>query len=82
MNKACYKSLQNNSEIENNFEKSQEKIFLCSSDNKIWYTHYKSYIVKSWIHPESNRIIEEKIPYNHPSNYLKFLDNYNYSGKK
>ena len=59
----------------------------CSNDynnteHKVWYTHYKSYIVKSWIHPISNRIIEEKIPYNQPNNYLKFLDNYNYAGKK
>jgi len=51
-------------------------------ENKVWYTHYKSYIVKSWLHPVTNRIVEEKIPYNQPNNYLKFLDNYNYSGKK
>ena len=53
-----------------------------NSENKVWYTHYKSYIVKSWIHPITNRIVEEKIPYNHPNNYLKFLDNYDYSNKK
>ena len=61
-NKPCYTSFCTNDY--NNME------------HKVWYTHYKSYIVKSWIHPVSNRIIEEKIPYNQPNNYLKFLDDY------
>jgi hypothetical protein len=45
---------------------------------KIWYTHYKGYIVKSYLEPITNRIIEEKIPYNQPNHYLKFLNNYDY----
>ena len=45
---------------------------------KIWYTHYKGYIVKSYLDPITNRIIEEKIPYNQPNHYLKFLNNYDY----
>ena len=50
-----------------------------SSNNeidKIWYTNYRGYIVKSWLCPETNRIMEEKIPYNQPNNFLHFLDNY------
>ena len=47
-----------------------------NSDTKIWYTHYKGYIVKSILNKKTNQIIEEKIPYNQPSNYLTFLDNY------
>ena len=43
---------------------------------KVWYTHFKGYIIKSYIHPVTNRIIEEKIPYNQPNNYLHFLDDY------
>jgi hypothetical protein len=43
---------------------------------KVWYTHYRGYIVKSWLEPVTNRIIQEKIPYNQPNHYLEFLDNY------
>ena len=43
---------------------------------KVWYTHYKSYIVKSWIEEGTNKIYEEKIPYNQPSNMTNFLANY------
>jgi hypothetical protein len=45
-------------------------------NNQIWYTHYRGYIIKNWVDPVTNRIIQEKIPYNQPNNYLKFLDNY------
>jgi hypothetical protein len=71
--KPCYASFYKGDTPSNDFN---------NMEHKVWYTHYKSYIVKSWIHPITNRIIEEKIPYNQPNNYLKFLDNYNYSGKK
>jgi hypothetical protein len=43
---------------------------------KVWYTHINGCIVKSYIHPVTNRIIQEKMPYNHPSNYTKSLDEY------
>lgn len=43
---------------------------------KIWYTHYRGYIVKSWLCPYTNRIMEEKIPYNQPCNIIRFLDHY------
>ena len=46
-----------------------------NSNSNVWYTHTKGYIIKSWI-DQNNMIIEEKIPYNQPNNYLKFLDNY------
>jgi len=47
-----------------------------SNDNKIWYTNNRGCICKSWYDPKTNRIYEEKIPYNHPNNTLKFLDEY------
>lgn len=45
-------------------------------NQNVWYNHYRGYIVKSWIDNDSNRIMQEKIPYNQPNNYLNFLDNY------
>jgi len=44
--------------------------------NKVWYNHYRGYIVKNYIDPKTNMIIQEKIPYNQPNNFLHFLDNY------
>jgi hypothetical protein len=44
--------------------------------NKVWYNHYRGYIVKSYIDSKTNMIIQEKIPYNQPNNFLYFLDNY------
>ena len=43
---------------------------------KVWYTHYGGYIVKSYLNPHTNRIIEEKIPFNQPNNFTSFLNNY------
>ena len=43
---------------------------------KVWYTHYRGYIVKSYLNPYTNRIIEEKIPFNQPNNFTNFLNNY------
>ena len=45
------------------------------NNSKIWYTHYRGYIIKNWV-DKDNRIIQEKIEYNQPDNYLKYLDNY------
>jgi hypothetical protein len=44
--------------------------------NKIWYNNYGGYIIKNWIEPGTNLIKQEKIPYNQPNNFIKFLDNY------
>ena len=33
-------------------------------NTKIWYNHYRGYIVKSYFDPLTNRIIQEKIKYN------------------
>lgn len=44
--------------------------------NKVWYTHYRGYIVKSILDIETGEIYEKMIPYNQPSNFRKFLDNY------
>jgi hypothetical protein len=45
-------------------------------ESKVWYNQYKGFIVKSWIDPGSNRIFQEKIPYNQPDNFINFLNNY------
>jgi hypothetical protein len=42
----------------------------------VWYTHYRGYIVKNRVDKDTNRIIQEKIEYNQPNNYLNYLDNY------
>lgn len=47
-----------------------------STDSKVWYKHTKGFIVKSWVDPNTNLIVEEKIPYNQPNHFLNFLDNY------
>jgi hypothetical protein len=60
-NSKCFQSI----EIDNTQNSSQ-----------VWYTHYRGYIIKNWIEKDTNRIIQEKIEYNQPDNYLKYLDNY------
>ena len=52
---------------------------------KVWYDHYRGYIVKNWlvtVTDPTGKIItvikQEKIPYNHPNNFLNFLDKYKY----
>jgi hypothetical protein len=52
---------------------NEEKL---TREGKVWYTHYKSYITRSYLEPVSNLIIEEKIPYNQHSNFQNFLKNY------
>jgi len=47
-----------------------------NNNSQIWYTHYRGYIIKNWIDKDTNRIVQEKIPYNQPNNYLNYLDNY------
>ena len=46
------------------------------NNTKVWYTHYRGYIVKSYLNPFTNRIVEEKIPFNQPNNFTNFLNNY------
>ena len=53
-----------------------QSIDINSNSTNIWYIHTKGYIIKNWVEPGTNRIIQEKIPYNQPNNYLKFLDDY------
>ena len=43
---------------------------------RIWYNHYRGYIVKSWFNPNTNLIEEEKIPYNKNVPIKSFLDKY------
>jgi len=47
-----------------------------NNNSNVWYTHYGGYIIKNWIEKDTNRIIREKIEYNRPNNYLKYLDYY------
>jgi hypothetical protein len=44
--------------------------------NKIWYNHYRGYIVKNYLDPNTNMIIQKKIPYNQPNNIINFINNY------
>lgn len=47
-----------------------------NNNSQIWYTHYRGYIIKNWVDKDTNRIVQEKIQYNQPNNYLNYLDNY------
>ena len=47
-----------------------------NNNSQIWYTHYRGYIIKNWVDKDTNMIVQEKIPYNQPNNYLNYLDNY------
>jgi hypothetical protein len=47
-----------------------------SSNTKVWYTHFRGCIVKSWIDPNTNLIKEERLPYNQPDHYLHSINNY------
>jgi hypothetical protein len=53
--------------------KDEERL---TQEGKVWYTHYKSYITRSYLEPVSNLIIEEKIPYSQHTNFQNFLKNY------
>ena len=46
-----------------------------TNSSNVWYNHYRSYIVKSWIDPVTNMIIEEKKPYNKPNNSFMYKVN-------
>ncbi len=48
------------------------------NNSHVWYTHYRGYIIKNWFDKETNRIMQEKIPYNQPNNFIQYLDKYLY----
>ena len=60
----------------NNQKKCYQSLEYNSNNGNVWYTHSRGCIVKSILDPITNRIIEEKIPYNQPNNYLHFLNKY------
>lgn len=43
---------------------------------KVWTTHTKGFIIKNWVDPDTNKIMEERLPYNQPQHYLNNLNNY------
>lgn len=43
---------------------------------KVWYKHNGGYIIKCYVEPITNKIIEEKIPYNQPNNFSNYLKYY------
>ena len=43
---------------------------------KVWYSHFRGYIIRSYLDPITNRIVNEKIPYNQPNVFTNFLDDY------
>jgi hypothetical protein len=50
-----------------------QSININTTNTKVWYVHSKGYIIKNWIEPNTNKILQEKIPYNQPNNYLKIF---------
>ena len=62
--------------MNNQYNKCYKSLEYNDNSIKVWYNNYRGYIVKNYVDPITNRIIQEKIPYNQPNNFLKFLDNY------
>jgi len=53
----------------------------CIIDNekktlKVWYDNYRGFVVKNTLCPLTNRIIQERVPYNIPIKF--FLEKYKY----
>lgn len=59
-----------------NKEKKLYSSYESDGETKIWFNHYRGYIIKNWVDPKTNLIMQERLPYNQPNHYLKFLDNY------
>ena len=59
-----------------NNSKCYQSLEYNDQSSKVWYNNYKGCIVKNYLDPITNRIHQEKIPYNQPDNFLNFLDKY------
>ena len=46
------------------------------TNQKIWYNHYMGNIVRNIYDPQTNRIIQEKMPFNSPLEYNKQIDEF------
>lgn len=44
------------------------------NNNKVWYNHYRGYIIKSWINENNKIVYELRLPYNHPNYYLSQIN--------
>jgi hypothetical protein len=62
----------NNTNIKTNIKSECHK----ESSPKVWYDNYRGFVVKNTLCPITNRIMQEKIPYNIPIKF--FLEKYNY----
>ena len=61
----------------NNMLPPMPKLDYTPNDNsRIWYNHYRGYIIKNSLDPITNKIVKEKISYNQPDTYLHSLDDY------
>ena len=46
------------------------------TQQKIWYNHYMGNIVRNIYDQKTNRIIQEKMPFNSPLEYNKQIDEF------
>jgi hypothetical protein len=58
----------------NNFKNNCEFNKLTSP--RVWYNHYRGYIVRNTLDPQTNRIIQERMEFNSPANYNKQIDDF------
>jgi uncharacterized membrane protein YheB (UPF0754 family) len=75
MNSSIAKNINNSPNIKNNIKQMNDFQYKNEFKPKVWYTQYRGYIVKSVL-DHNNRIHEEKIPFNQPSSFRNFLNNY------
>lgn len=69
-------NLEESNDKQDNLENSNNVNNKSLKKNKVWYTNYRGYIVKSVLDQETGVIHEKMIPYNQPSNFRNFLNNY------
>ena len=49
---------------------------LNNNETRVWYRHFKQCIVRSYLDPVTNKIIEQAIPYGTPGEYQKEINDY------
>ena len=47
-----------------------------NSGTRVWYNHFRGYVVRNTYEPQTNRIIQERLEFNSPLNYNKQIDDF------
>jgi len=46
------------------------------SEVRVWYNHYRGYVVRNTYNPNTNRILQQRLEYNSPNNYVQQIDDF------